>query len=142
MTSLSYSAIIKDNIELVISAGAVIGRIVGIVMEACHWTRWWEGCRLDWCTRCLGVQGLEKLSCTCPQLLPVKGEGEAVCMLTVVSGLQISPVTRIVEEMEDIKLLVEDSITFPMMSLVANNAVQAALANPTGCKVGDLLQLE
>ena len=81
-------------------------------------------------------------SCTCPQLLLVQGEGEAVCMLTVVSGLQISPVTRIVEEMEDIKLLVEGSITFPMMSLVANNAVQAAFANPTGCKVGHLLQLE
>ena len=74
-------------------------------------------------------------SCTCPQLLLVQGEGEAVCMLTVVSGLQISPVTRIVEKMED-------SITFPMLSLVANNAVQAAFANPTGCKVGHLLQLE
>ena len=33
VTSLSHSAIIKDNIELVISAGAEIGRSLGIVME-------------------------------------------------------------------------------------------------------------
>ena len=33
VTSLSYSALIKDNIELVISAVAEIGRSVGMVME-------------------------------------------------------------------------------------------------------------
>ena len=49
----------------------------------------------------------------------------------------LTAVTRVVEEMENIKLLVVDNITFPMMSLVGNNAVQTAFA--TGCKVGHLL---
>ena len=49
----------------------------------------------------------------------------------------LQAVTKVVEEMDDIKLVVVDNITFPIMGLVGNNAVQTAFA--TGCKVGHLL---